>query len=258
MIPVPPSGRYEPLVNLLVTEAGGYLNNSILQPGLTCRACRTPVTGGWPRCFPCNEQLKQFGDRLADHTAFLTYAIDGTQSAFTMYRYKDDPPSETPHRIVTLLTLTGLLLHTECLNALAGLPVTDWVAVPSLRGRRNTHPLRNILAPFTSGREVQAEPGINTGSRATDADLFRVPRLPPGSHVLIIDDTWASGAHAQSMALAARAAGADRISVLIVARWIKPTFAENKRFITENLTKLFNPRLCPWNSSGCLIDVPNQ
>ena len=85
-----------------------------------------------------------------------------------------------------------------------------------------------------------------------------MPRLNPGSHVLIIDDTWASGAHAQSMALAARATGAARVSVLIVARWIKPTFAENKRFVTEHLTKLYNPRICPWNSSVCRVDTPGD
>jgi hypothetical protein len=248
-----PHGRYEPLVNLLVTEAGGYLNNTVLQSGLTCRTCRTPVTGGWPRCYPCNEQLRQFSSGLADHTAFLTYAIEGAQSAFTMYRYKDETPSETPHRIVTLLTLTGLLLHTECLNRVAGLPVTAWVAVPSLRGRLNTHPLRNILAPFTPGQEIPATPRITTGSRNTDAGLFHMPRLPSGSHVLVIDDTWASGSHAQSMALSARAAGAERISVLIVARWIKPEFAENRRFITEHLNKLYDPRVCPWDTSACQL-----
>jgi hypothetical protein len=86
-------GRYEPLVKLLVTEAGGYLNNTILRSGITCSTCRTPVTGGWTRCYPCNEQLKQFGAGLADHSAFLTYAVEGTQSAFTMYRYKGTPPS---------------------------------------------------------------------------------------------------------------------------------------------------------------------
>lgn len=248
-----PRGRYEPLVNLLVTEAGGYLNNTILEPGITCRTCRTPITGGWLRCYPCNEQLRQFSSRLADYTAFLTYAIEGTQSAFTMYRYKDQPPSETPHRIVTLLALTGLLLHTECLNRISGIPVTAWVVVPTLRGRASTHPLRNIVAPFAPGQEIPVTPTTTTGSRNTDAGLFRMPRLPSASHVLVIDDTWASGSHAQSLVLTARAAGAELVSVLIVARWIKPTFADNKRFIAEHLNRLYDPRDCPWGSNACQL-----
>ena len=38
--------------------------------------------------------------------------------------------------------------------------------------------------------------------------------------MLLIDDTWTSGGHAQSAALALRQAGATRISALIVARWL--------------------------------------
>jgi len=154
---------------------------------------------------------------------------------------------------VTLLSLTGLLLHTECLNRISSVPVTGWGVVPSLRGRMGTHPLRNIVAPFAPGREIAVTPAVTTGSRNTDAALFRMPRLPAASHVLVIDDTWTSGSHAQSMVLTARAAGADIVSVLVIARWIRPAFGENKRFITEHLDKLFDPRSCPWSSDACRL-----
>ncbi len=243
-------GSYRQLVNLLVNEAGGYLNNTVLHDSLTCRICRTPVVGGWPRCFPCNEHLRQFGAGLADHTAFLTYAIDGTQSATTMYRYKDVPPSETPYRIVTLLALTGLLLHSQCLNRMSGIPVTAWVVVPSLRGRAGNHPLREIVESFAPGQEISAASTMTSGGRSTGSGLFRMQPPTCASHVLVIDDTWASGSHAQSMVLAARAAGAHMVSVLIIARWLKPTFADNKRFIAEHLKGLYDPYQCPWGSGS--------
>lgn len=50
-------------------------------------------------------------------------------------------------------------------------------------------------------------------------------QLHQGSHVMLIDDTWASGGHAQSGALALRKSGASKVSVLVVARWLKASRA---------------------------------
>ena len=238
-----------PLVNLLVTEAGGYLHNTIHESHTTCVMCRTPVAG-WDRCWACNERRKTHGADLADRVGLLTYAIEGSQSAHTMHRYKDNPAQNAPLRVVQLLAATALMLHNDCLTSVAGAPLTSWAVVPSLRGRSGTHPLRNIVAPFINGTELQVTAGTATGSRTTDPSLFRVGPIKPRSHVLIIDDTWASGAHAQSLALTMRAAGATRISALILARWLRPGFAQNKQFISDRLTSRYDPRLCPWTAIG--------
>jgi adenine/guanine phosphoribosyltransferase-like PRPP-binding protein len=76
-------------------------------------------------------------------------------------------------------------------------------------------------------------------------------RLPQGSHVLLIDDTWASGGHAQSAVLALRAAGASRVSVLVVARWLKEDYGENKQFIVDLANCDYNPLICPWTGTDC-------
>jgi hypothetical protein len=55
--------------------------------------------------------------------------------------------------------------------------------------------------------------------------------LPPGAHVLLPDDTWASGGHAQSAALALRAAGAVRISVLAVVRLLSDDSDRTRAFL---------------------------
>lgn len=87
-----------------------------------------------------------------------------------------------------------------------------------------------------------------------------MPPVPEGAHVLLIDDTWTSGGHAQSAALAARAEGAAHVSVLVVARWIEPSWVllldgERKVDPETYLRGLspgdYDPLVCPWTGGVC-------
>jgi hypothetical protein len=64
-------------------------------------------------------------------------------------------------------------------------------------------------------------------------------------------DTWATGGHVQSAVLALREAGAARVSVLVVARWLKEDYGDNKSFIGELADRDYDPRTCPWTGAGC-------
>ena len=37
-----------------------------------------------------------------------------------------------------------------------------------------------------------------------------------------------------------------RVSVLVVARWLKEDYADNKRFIADLADRDYNPHICPW------------
>lgn len=76
--------------------------------------------------------------------------------------------------------------------------------------------------------------------------------LPKAAHVLLIDDTWTTGGHAQSAVLALRKAGASRVSLLVVARWLKEDYGNNKQFIASLRTRDFNPGICPWTGGDCV------
>jgi len=69
--------------------------------------------------------------------------------------------------------------------------------------------------------------------------------------VLLIDDTWTSGGHAHSAALSLRNAGAARVSVLVVARWLKEDYGNNKQFLADLAARDFDPRICPWTGGPC-------
>ena len=69
--------------------------------------------------------------------------------------------------------------------------------------------------------------------------------------MLLVDDTWARGGHAQSAVLALRAAGAARVSVLVAARWINEDFGGNAAFLRGLADRDYDPALCPWTGAAC-------
>jgi hypothetical protein len=236
---------------VLVARAGGYLRNPVRRDGVTCAVCTGSVNGG-ARCYQCRQHRGRPG--LADATAFLTYAIAGRPSGQVMRGYKELPRPVDDHRaVVGLLAAVGLARHGACAGALARVPVTHWAAVPSLPARPGEHPLRPLVARLAPGHEVQlipaADPQHPRGARPGN---FTVPGLlPTDAHVLVIDDTWASGGHAQSAALALHAAGAGHVSVLVLARWLDRHYSTTAQLLRAIDDRDYDPAICPWTAGGC-------
>lgn len=85
--------------------------------------------------------------------------------------------------------------------------MSNWATIPSLPAKAGQHPLRALVTQVAPGEETTLTAAATTwDARAVDADHFSSEPIPAGSHLLLIDDTWASGGHAQSAVLACRAA----------------------------------------------------
>ncbi|HYQ68602.1 hypothetical protein [Actinophytocola sp.] len=69
-------------------------------------------------------------------------------------------------------------------------------------------------------------------------------------HVLVVEDTWVSGDKAQSAALALKAAGATRVTVLCVTRWLRYDW-EDHRALIETLDEPYDAARCPVTGSDC-------
>lgn len=235
---------------VLSSIAGGYLRNPVRMNRVTCADCLTPV-GGYDLCFACRSHRARAG--LADAVAFLTYAIAGQKSGHVMRGYKAPRPVTEHRQVVGLLLLVALENHTLCAEVLAGRSVTHWAVVPSLPAKPSAHPLRGLVAGRAKGTEIPLTAAAAVHQpRAISPDHFTCGvQLPEGSHVLLIDDTWATGGHVQSAVLALRRAGAVRVSVLVVARWINQDYGGNKSFIAELADRDYNPSTCPWTGAGC-------
>jgi len=244
----------------LVARAGGYLRNTVRQELITCAVCATPVTG-FRLCYQCQRRRGRAG--LADATGFLAYAVAGHQSGYVMQGYKARPPVPEHRTIVALLILLGLAQHAGCAEYAAGSggpggrvtpgPVTHWTTVPSLPAQPGEHPLHAIVSRLAPGREAVLAAAEDVDyARDLDPRHFRaaVP-LPAGAHVLLVDDTWARGGHAQSAVLALRAAGAARVSVLVAARWINEAYGGNAAFIRGLAGRDYDPAICPWTGAAC-------
>lgn len=239
--------------NILVTRSGGYLRNPIREPGVTCAVCTTPVSG-YTRCIACSSHLASHHQGLADAVAPLTYAIGGDQAAYMMRGYKAIRPIDEHVVVVSILIWLGIDLHTGCVGELIGSPVTHWATVPSLPRKPAEHPLHRIVAaapPPNPEAELTASAGAQDPRAVTSSHFATSTRFTHRSHVLVLDDTWTSGGHAQSAALALRQAGAEKVSVMVAARWINRRFGGNDRFIRERMTADYDPRVCPWTGSAC-------
>ena len=66
-------------------------------------------------------------------------------------------------------------------------------------------------------------------SRAFDAGKYAATRNLGSRSVLLIDDTWTTGANAQSAAAALKAAGAGPVASVVIGRHLNREWHENDR-----------------------------
>ncbi len=152
--------------------------------------------------------------------------------------YKEAPVREARDRFGPMvLALFGAFLHDHgpCVCAAAGGPIDVVLPVPSSR-RPTGSPLRTLRglataarAPFSGAQWVpdllRRGPGP-VGHMHPDGAAFSVPEprraLVRGRRVLLLDDTYVSGARAQSAAAALRRAGAAAAVIVAAGRVLRP------------------------------------
>jgi hypothetical protein len=240
---------------LLVRQAGGYLRNVIREPLVTCSVCGTPVDG-YQRCFRCDQHTIT---GLADVVVPLTYAIVRTQSAILLRHYKDDVSAgaRAQHsRLIHRLLYVAIMKHQRCIEQRVGTSVTSRVAVPSLNRRPGVHPFTAIAQAMNAVDDTRLAlvPAPNAiQGRVVSASRFQVvpKRDLSGQHILVLDDTWTTGSNAQSAALTLRHAGAEHVSVMVVGRWLSPTYGNNAEFIKTRLRRDYDPNICPVTGGAC-------
>ena len=217
-------------------------------PGL-CAVCRGPAGRGSVRCFQCDLQRQCAGSGLADLVVPIAFAAKGSPHAKRLWQYKsistpliqvldgaatagDAGAAGRAARAIEagpllLALLLGFLRdHGRCGWREAGLtwPPTHLAVVPSARGRPGAHPLRALIGPYLSCRwaELCARADYHQ-ARELDPDRFQAGPVP-GGRILLLDDTWTTGASAQSAAMALRRAGASSIATVVLGRHINPEF----------------------------------
>ena len=189
-----------------------------------CAVCRGPARPRFARCYQCAQHDLLGPGQLADVVAPISYAVKGTAFATGLWRYKSwrspDPAART---CLLALLLTFLHDHGRCVWRHAGMPAPGRLAVvPTGCGRPGPHPLLEMAGPYL--RMPVTGLVIRPGEQGRDPNSHRFisERSGPGASVLLLDDSWVSGASAQSAAAALKRAGARHVAVVVLGRHVDP------------------------------------
>jgi predicted amidophosphoribosyltransferase len=200
-------------------------------PGV-CHQCFN-LTDGYDRCYACTRHPS-----LLDVLVPISYSIAHEQLHHALASYKR-LAGEVARRLAMQL---GALLwqflevHESCVAAAAEVDAFPVVTtVPSSdRERDERHPLRRIVSELVGPTRERYERLLHRSDLDVPAHVFSPGKFVPervlqGEAVLMIDDTWTTGANLQSAAAALREAGAGPLAGVVIGRHLNREWHENDR-----------------------------
>jgi hypothetical protein len=228
-----------PAVRELTAVYGNFLLGPRHGPGV-CEVCFN-LTDGYHRCYAC-ARSQQWLDTVAP----ISYSIAHEQLHHALAGYKR-LPAAVAHRFEIELAAVlwrHLSAHERCLAAAAGVSGFPLVTtVPSgARERDNAHPLHRIVGHLVAPTRDRFERLLHRSDavvtpRVVSELKFIAIRELHREPVLLIDDTWTSGASAQSAAAALKAAGAGTVAAVVIGRHLNRDWHRND----ERLHRLGRP-----------------
>lgn len=204
-------------------------------PG-ACHVCCGPASGPDRICFACRLVARRLGAVLSPVLPMQLCPLPGP--LYTVLKgYKEAPVAEARDRfgpIVRSLTVAFLHGHAGCIDALAGGRPHFVLPVPSTL-RPGGSPIARV--PGLAADTESALPGVRwtgllcrtsepVGHMQPSARAFAVPPTlrcrVAGRSLILLDDTYVSGARSQSAAAALRRAGAASVVVVALGRVLRP------------------------------------
>jgi predicted amidophosphoribosyltransferase len=195
-----------------------------------CTTCFNLV-GDHDRCYACAHG----GDALAAMLP-ISYSIGHEQLHHALASYKRTGGRISRHLAVELAAMLWRFLdrHERCLAEAAGTDRFELVTtVPSTDlARDQEHPLRAVMGELVGPTRHRYEnllhrTHVTVEARAFDSRKFATWRPFGGESVLLVDDTWTTGANAQSAAAALRASGAGSVAALVIGRHVNRSWGNN-------------------------------
>ena len=197
-----------------------------------CEVC-FDFTRGYKRCRSCS----QIENALAA-VAPISYSIGGEQlhQALLGYKRLKGSVARRLERELGAVLWRFLLLHEGCVARAGGLDSFEVVTtVPSGdRDRDLDHPMRGMVGELIGPTHdryqlLLTRSEADVPPRTAAPEKFRALRHLDGEPVLLIDDTWTTGASAQSAAATLRAAGAGPVAAVVIGRHLNRDWDENDR-----------------------------
>jgi predicted amidophosphoribosyltransferase len=213
----------------LIAQYEGIMLTPRHGPGV-CEVCLN-LTRGYERCFACSSIPSQL-----DVVVPVSYSVAHEQLHHALAGYKrlEGLPARRYTRDLAAILWRFLARHERCVADAAGAQRFDLVTtVPSTdRDRDERHPLRLIVDELvgpTRGRHERLlrRSGVGPAQRTFDPRRYEPTRALHGERILLIDDTWTTGANAQSAAAALRSAGAGGVAAVVIGRHLNREWHEN-------------------------------
>ena len=205
-----------------------------LEPGTpgVCAVCLTLIEDQYSTCCPCSSQA-----RGTDAVLPISFSVHMGQLHDALRGYERgwaSAPKLTQGLAAVLWRFVDQ--HESCLARRAGVATFDIVTtVPSSDQARDArHPLPDIVGRLVRPTADRYERLLNRSDvsvepRTVNIRKYKHTRPLTTENVLLIDDTWTTGANAQSAALALKAAGAGKVGVVVIGRHIREDYGDNAK-----------------------------
>jgi predicted amidophosphoribosyltransferase len=220
-----------PTVRELAAPYGNFMLGPRRGPDV-CGTCFNLIDG-YTECYACTQ-----AEHHLDAVAAISYSVAHEQLHHALAAYKR-VNGTVGRRLATELAAVlwrYLNQHERCVACAVGVSRFDLVTtVPSGdRDRDERHPLRwivgELIAP-TRGRHSRLLRRTEKPVRPHEysPDKFTTTQPVAGKSILLIDDTWTTGANAQSAAAALKATGAGPVAAVVIGRHVNREWHDNDR-----------------------------
>ena len=232
-----------------VAELSDLYSNFMFGPRAgrgVCSVCFN-FTDGYDTCYACARAPKWL-----DAMAPISYSVAHEQLHHALASYKRIGGEAARRLGVGLASVLwrALSAHERCVAAAAGVQAFSLVAtVPSSDPLRDRdHPLRWIVSELVGPTRARHErllkrTEIAIEGRAFHTRKYEATRNLAGAPVLLIDDTWTTGANARSAAAALKAAGAGPVAAVVIGRHLNRQWHQNDRRL-RGITRPFDWDRC--------------
>lgn len=198
--------------------------------------------------------MRQVSQPLSLIVPISLYEVPG-QLHYVLRQYKDGYTeslrAELRVRVAALLW-RFLNEHGEHVASAAGQPWDLITSVPSTQPRPGGHPLEAAIGLARRLAE-QYEPTLERGDGPLDHNQasdtgYRVTGDVSGAQILLVDDTFTTGARVQSAASALALAGANVLAAVPIGRVINPSYNDAGKALWDAA------RSCPFDFSRCCLE----
>lgn len=216
-----------------VAELSDPYSNFMLGPRAgpdVCSVCFN-LTDGYGRCYACAH-----GGRWLDVVAPISYSVAGEQlhHALASYKRRSGPAARYFALGLAAVLWRHLAAHERCVALAAAVDSFPVVTtVPSNEPTRE-HPqalerlVRELVVPVqTRFERLLCRSATPAEPHRFSPDRYEPIADPAGRAVLLIDDTWTTGANAQSAAAALKAAGAGPVAAVVIGRHVNRGWRRN-------------------------------